>query len=43
MPNRKYTGGKLLNANEAAINHPTQLPLFDAHNDVPALCAVITD
>jgi hypothetical protein len=43
MANRKYTGGKLLNANEAAINHPAQLSLFDARDDVPALCTVIID
>lgn len=44
MPNRKYTGGELLNANEAAINHPAQLLAFDPRNDaVPALCIAITD
>jgi len=43
MPNRKYTDGELLNANEAAINHPAQLLVFDARNDVPALCVAITD
>lgn len=43
MPNRKYTDGELLNANEAAINHPAQLLAFDARNDVPALCIAITD
>lgn len=34
---------ELLNANEAAINHPAQLLAFDARNDVPALCIAITD